>query len=218
MRLLLMDQLELILNIFVIPYLLAFSSHVFLKTRKLEPAQKRYNYGIAFFLLVYAFCRVLFLLNDLLMEETGDVSLKYGSIYVLGNFCASMATFSIMVVVEKYVIEKKFRFIPSLIILVSASMMLIFPRINSFNLVTYYVYASSLTALLIPILYLIVGFRVVGKPRVKSFLLAFALSVFMIGIMFNTGMLKDAIPIFRYLSPMTVLAGMMIFHYALLIF
>ncbi len=212
-----MESAELALLFLVFAYLIVISVHIFVKNLKLEEKVRFYYYGIAFFAITFLISRIFFLRNDIVFYQTGDIAQKQGPNYVIGSFFSTIATFGIMFVVEKYV-YKKLRFVPSIVILICAVMILVLPKLNNINLVTVYSTISSIMAMLIPLLYIRVGLQVSGKPRVKSFILAVGIVVFFIGNVFNMGLLKDLYPIFIYISPITVLAGLIVFHYGLLIY
>ncbi len=123
-----------------------------------------------------------------------------------------------MFVVEKYVIEQKLHFIPTIIILIFTALMIFLPRINGNNMVTAYTTISSAMAVIIPLLYIKVGIKVSGRSRIKSFILEIAIMVILLGNVFNMGLLKDIYPIFKILSPLTILIGFLIFHFGLLFY
>ena len=112
----------------------------------------------------------------------------------------------------------KLHFIPTIIVLIATVMMIILPRIDNMNMVTLYSTISSVMAIIIPLLYIIVGYQVSGKTRKKSFILALAIIVLFLGNFFNTGILKDVFPLFKLISPITILIGFVIFHYGLLFY
>jgi hypothetical protein len=161
--------------------------------------------------------RTFFLLNDIVYETTLNPLDKQGLFYILGSITGGFGVFGIMFVVERYV-YKKLHFIPSIIVLIFAVLMIILPRINGTNLITIYTTVGSGMAVLIPILYLIVGFQVSGHTRKKSFILAIAIFILLLGNVFNMGLLKDAFPIFKIISPLTILVGFIAFHYGLLFY
>ncbi len=212
-----MDPIEFILVILVIVYLAIFTIHVLYKCTKIEPQLKFYHYGLAFFALMFMLARIFFLLNDLVYESTLNLADKQGIYYLLGSISSGFAVFGIMYVVEKYV-YKKLHFIPTIVVLISTVMMIILPRFNDINMVTYYSTISSLMAIIIPLLYIIVGYQVSGQTRKKSFILAIAIIVLFLGNFFNSGFLKDALSIFKIVSPITILVGFIIFHYGLLFY
>jgi len=212
-----MELLEFILIICVIVYLGIFSLHIIWKCTKIEPQLKRYHYGLAFFAIMFMLARIFFLINDLVYETTLNLADKQGLYYVLGSISSGFAVFGIMVVVEKYV-YKKLHFIPSLIVLISTVLTIILPSINGENMITIYSTVSSGMAIIIPILYIIVGYQVSGHTRKKSLILATAIIILFLGNLFNMGLLKDAFPIFKLISPLTILLGFVIFHYGLLFY
>ena len=212
-----MDPLELILIILVIAYLGIFTIHILYKCTKLEPQLKYYHYGLAFFALMFMLARIFFLINDLVYEASLNPSDKQGIFYLLGSISSGLAVLGIMFVVEKYV-YKKLHFIPSIIVLISIILMILLPTINNTNMVTIYTGFGVGISVIIPILYLIVGYQVSGHTRKKSFILAFAIIILLFGNIFNMGLLKDAFPIFKILSPITILIGFITFHYGLLFY
>jgi hypothetical protein len=213
-----MDPIEFMLTILVIVYLGIFSVHILYKCTKLEPQLKYYHYGLAFFAIAFMLARIFFLFNDLVFEVTLDPADKQGLFYVLGSISSSFAVFGIMFVVEKYIIKKRLKFIPSIIILIFAVLIIVLPKIDDTNMITLYTTVSSAMAVLIPILYISVGFQVSGHTKKKSFLLAIAIIIVFLGNLSNMGQLKTAFPIFRIISPLTILIGFVIFHYGLLIY
>ncbi|MHA1294669.1 MAG: hypothetical protein ACTSQJ_18690, partial [Promethearchaeota archaeon] len=196
-----MDPIESFLVIIVLIYLGVFLCDIILKTRKMEFQVRRYYYGIALFIVMFIIARILFILNDIMYYQTGDPSYKHGFYYVLGSFIVALAAFAILFVVEKYIVDGKLHFIPSIIILISAILMLILPQIGEINMVTIYSAFVFLSSSLIPLLYIQVGLKVSGRHRKKSILLALGLIIFFIGNILNMGILKDKFSFFRYLSP-----------------
>ena len=212
-----MDPLEFILILVVILYLAVFTFHILYKCTSLEPQLKYYHYGLAFFALMFMLARIFFLLNDLFYEATLDPTQKQGMFYLSGSICSGLAVLGIMYVVERYV-YKKLHYIPTLVVLISTGLMAVLPKINETNVVTIYSTISSLMAIIIPLLYIIVGYQVSGQTRKKSFILAFAIIILFLGNLFNTGFLKDAFPLLKIISPITILIGFVIFHYGLLFY
>jgi len=213
-----MDSVELVLILLVIIYLGIFFIHLIWKSTQLEPQLKYYHYGLAFFAIMFMLTRIFFLINDFVYEATLDPLDKQGFYYILGSISGSLAVFGIMFVVEKYVIEQKLHFIPSIIVLIFTALMIFLPRINGINMVTAYTTISSGMAVIIPILYINVGIKVSGRSRIKSFILAIAILVILLGNIFNMGLLKDTYPIFKILSPLTILIGFSVFHFGLLFY
>ncbi|MHA1146846.1 MAG: hypothetical protein ACTSR8_01220 [Promethearchaeota archaeon] len=208
--------LTFFLALLVIIYLGFFFLHILWKTPKLENKLQSYYYGIAFFLIMFMICRILFLVNDIIYYATQDEEQKQGVYYILGSFVSGLAALGIMYVVEKYIMEKKNKYIPSFIIFLFSMLILIVPRLNGVNLVAIYNIVISLITAVIPFLYISVGLKVNDRPRTKSFILAFGLILFYIGNLLNMGLLKDAVPILIILSPITLILGLAIFEYGLL--
>jgi len=156
--------------------------------------------------------RTIFLINDVIYDETGDEFFYTGPPYIIGNFFASMATFGIMFAVEKYV-YKKLHFVPSLIIFISAILILVLPSVDGVSLINIYSIIAAVMGAIIPILYLIVGFQVSGETRRKSFILAVGLLIFMISLLMYIETVQEMAPIFEILSPILAIVGMAVFHY-----
>ena len=212
-----MEPLEFILIVLVIIYLGVFTIHILYKCTKLEKQLKYYHYSLAFFGLMFMLTRFFFLINDLVYEASLNPLDKQGLWYILGSITGSFGVLGIMYAVEKYV-YKKLHFIPSIIVLVFTVLMIILPRIDGTNMITIYTTIGGVMAIIVPILYLFVGFKVSGHTRKKSFILAIAIFIILLGNVFNMGLLKDIYPFFIILSPIIILIGFFIFHYGLLIF
>jgi hypothetical protein len=213
-----MDIIEFIILLSVLGYSLLFFCHLVLKSLKAEIQQKRYFIGVAVFSIGFFVTRFFLLMNDLIYPETMELSLRQGILYLLASFFAMVALFWLMYVVERFV-SSTLHYIPSIIILSSAVLIIILPKTaDGMSLVTIYTVVSGASASLIPILYLKVGFQVSGKTRKKSFLLAFGIVFLLIGNLINMGLLRKSFPILVYLSPLSILIGLVIFHFALLIY
>jgi hypothetical protein len=212
-----MEIIEFTIQLIVLGYTLLFFCHLLLKAHKSEPQQKRYFMGVAVFSLGFFLTRFFLLLNDLIYPESLELSLRQGILYLLGSFFAMIALFWLMYVVERFVYSN-LHYIPSIIILTAAVLIWILPKVNDTNLVTIYTVVSGAAATLVPILYLRVGFQVSGKTRRKSFILAFGIVLLLIGNLINMGILRKSFPILVYLSPLTILTGLIIFHIGLLIY
>lgn len=217
-----MEIIEFVLVLTFLLYICVFFVHLVWKTTKMEPEQRKYHYGIAVFLVLFLICRIFLMMNDLVADFFSNPALKQGIFYILGSFFAAVGVSVLMIVVEKYV-YKKLRFVPSAIVILSAILMLVLPRLylptGPINMVTNYSTIMGLMAIVIPILYLIVGYRATGKLRKRSFLIMIALIGFFIGNIMNTGTLRLFLPIIgMVVSPLTILISLIVFHYGLLIY
>lgn len=218
-----MYLIELILAFVVLGYILVFLSHLLWRFFHIkwviyhgeyhEKSQRYYLSGIALFLVGYFLCRLLLLFYVFTYSESDEAY----SIYVFASFFAAIGLFGIMVVVENY-IYKELKFIPSTIILICAILMLVFPMYQGTNLVVIYSLVSASMGAVIPLLYLIVGLRISGKTRKKSLLHSLGVIILIIGNGVNTGILVALFPILMYIAPITIIIGLGIFHYALLIY
>jgi len=203
-----LDIAELILFIVLIILLLIFACTILIKTKGFE--DKIYYYGMIFFLVSYSVCRILILIDDQFF--TGNWIL-----YQWGSFFGSIASFGIMFVVEKY-IYSKLHYIPSIAILGFGILMIVFPTFNETNLITYWAIFGALIAIIIPILYIYIGFKSTGALKNKCFIIAFGIIIFFIGNGLNTGALRDIIPILAIIAPLTMICGILIFQYGLLFY
>ncbi|MFX0098663.1 MAG: hypothetical protein ACFFCS_03710 [Candidatus Hodarchaeota archaeon] len=177
---------------------------------------KQFNYGIAFFSLFFMMCRISFLINDLIFEQTGDPAFKQGFFYYLGSIFASIAQFGIIYIVEKHV-YRKLHYIPTIITFFTIPLTIFLPRIGNANMITYYTITASLMNVLIPFLYLIVGLQARGRYRKRCFTISVSICLLLVGNLFNAGFIKETIHSFRYISPVVILAGIIFFHYGLIL-
>lgn len=207
-----------VLLICTLIYLMIFSVHLLVRIRNLDIANlKKYYTGIALFGFAFFTFRLIFLINDVMYDITGDEMYYAGPLYIAGNFFASIATFLILFVVEKYV-YKKLHFVPSIITLATGILILVLPSINETSMINIYGIIGALMAALIPFLYLFFGLQVSGETRKKSFMLAFSLIIFMMGILTYLETLQEALPILAYISPIITMVGLGLFHYGFLFY
>jgi hypothetical protein len=118
--------------------------------------------------------------------------------------------------VEKF-IYPKLKFIPTIGILFFAALTLIFPRLSDgTNLVSYYTLAGGAFGLLVPLLYLYVGFKSAGALKKNSFIIAIGSILFIVGKVLNWGTLQESMAIFYLIAPVLLIVGLIIFHYGIM--
>ncbi len=201
------EDIYLYLFIVITIYLGIFTCHLIIKAVKTEEEGRNYLYGIALFSGFYMISRIFLNIDLWLWGQTNTLD----PLYQWGSFFALLGFFAFMFAVEKYVYQR-LKFIPSIFILASAALVLIFPRYDSINLITYWALIASAFALLIPFLYLKVGLNSMGEVRSKSLFLAFAIIVFVIGKGLNFAIFINALPILRIIVPSIMLCGLILFH------
>ncbi|MHA1649831.1 MAG: hypothetical protein ACTSYB_06540 [Candidatus Helarchaeota archaeon] len=203
-----LSEISLYLFIFLTVYLGILTIDILYKAFKSESEKRVYLYGIAFFTILYMLCRILLIINTV-----GEYD-PHSSFYIWASFFAALGVFGLMFAVEKYIYQK-FKFIPSICVLIFSLMILIFPAYEETNLVTYWVILATSFAFLIPILYLKVGLRASGEVRKKSLYSAFGILTFLLGNGMNTGVLTEIIPIFLIFAPITMFIGLFLFRLGL---
>ncbi len=120
-----------------------------------------------------------------------------------------------MVVVERYVYQK-LKFIPSILIIICATLVLVFPSYNALNLITYWGIAAAAFGLLIPFLYLYIGLKSQEKMRSDSLFFAFAIAIFFLGKGMNVYSLLDLVPTLRIIVPVIMLCGLILIHFGII--
>jgi hypothetical protein len=198
------EDVYLYLFIVITIYLGILTTHLLIKAIRNEEG-RNYYLSIAFFGGFYMVSRILL-----------NIELVYDSytLYQYGTFFAIFGLFGFMFAVERYVFQK-LKYIPTILILISALLVLIYPfhgSPESLNLITYYGLVASVSAIFIPFLYLYVGLKSSGPVRSRSLFLAFAIAVFFIGKGLNFTSLLAAFPILRIIVPITMLCGLLLFH------
>ena len=143
------EDIYLYLFIVITIYLGIFTCHLIIKATKGEAEGRNYLYGIALFSGFYMISRI-FLNIDLWLYRATNYD---DPLYQWGSFFALLGFFAFMFAVEKYVYPR-LKFIPSFFILISAALVLIFPKYNTTNMISYWALFASAFALLIPFLYL----------------------------------------------------------------
>ncbi len=212
-----MEPITLYITIIFFVYCTIFFFHILWKSRKIDWELKYYYFGIASYIILFVISQSMFVINELLYTGGSGVPQEYYIIYIIANFIGQMAIFGIIVVVEKYVYNKM-HYIPSVITLISAILILVLPRINDVSLMIIYILIGAVVGALIPIIYFRTGFQVSGKPRNKSFIIGCGLIIFILGVLLNTYFLLELIPILAIIAPIVQFIGMAIFHYGLLLY
>ncbi|MHA1277874.1 MAG: hypothetical protein ACTSQI_08490 [Candidatus Helarchaeota archaeon] len=189
-------------------YLGFLTSHLVFKAKKAEEERQYYFYSFSLFSVLYMACRILLLIDyDPSSSEMTDF-------YIFGSFFAVLGVVGLMFAVERYV-YRKMKYIPTVCILIFASLILIIPEYNGMRLVTIWVVVGTIFAILIPFLYLKVGLQSTGVIRRNSFLIAFGILIFLLGNGMNTGFLTVRFPILLIFAPVTMLIGLLIFEFGL---
>jgi len=204
------EDIYLYLFIVITAYLGLFTCHLIIKAAKAEGEGRNYFSGIALFSGFYMISRI-FLNIDLWLYGATNYN---DPLYQWGSFFALLGFFAFMFAVEKYVYQR-LKFIPSIFILISAALVLIFPKYNTINMISYWALIASAFALLIPFLYLNVGLKSTGEVRSKSLFLAFAIIIFVIGKGLNFAIFINALPLLRIIVPTIMLCGLILFHIGL---
>ena len=189
-------------------YLVILTFFLIYRAKRAEQERKYYFISIAFFTCLYTLCRVL-LIIDLILQIP-----PLSPFYIYGSFCAILGVAGLMIAVEKFVYHK-FKYIPSIGVLIFAALVVLVPGTSDTKLVTYWVSMGTFFAILIPILYLKVGLKSVGEIRKNSFYIAFGILVFLIGNAMNMGLLTALYEIFFILAPITMLIGLILFQMGL---
>ncbi len=203
-------MIEFISNLLMVclfVYLAAFAINIFLRVKTIESALRYYYLGIAAYFIFFIISQSIFVVNDLVVTE--DTRL-YDALYLTGNFLGHIGLIVLMFVVEKNVYDK-LKFIPTILILISAILEIIF-----FDYMFFFVILLLIVATLIPIIYIRVAFQTTGTTRLKGLLHGTGLIVFMLGILFNSYTFLSISKVFYIIGPTMEIAGAVIFHYALL--
>jgi hypothetical protein len=197
----------LMISLFV--YLGLFATHIIIRNQKIESGLKYYFYGIATYFIFFIISQSMFLVNDIFIEEA---TLTYEVLYILGNFLGHIGLLVLMFVVEKQVYNN-LKYIPTIIILISAILELIF-----FEYMIIFIVILLLTATVIPMIYIGVAIQTTGTTRTKGLFHGIGLIFFMLGILFNTYFMLNILKAFYIIGPIMQFLGVAIFHYALLFY
>ena len=190
-------------------YLTIFACHILIRNQNVESDLRYYFYGIAAYFVFFIVSQSIFMVNSMAFKEE---TLTYQVLYILGNFLGHIGLLLLMYVVEKHIYDK-LRYIPTIIILLSAILELIF-----FEYMFLFIVLLLVTATLIPIIYIGVAIRTTGKTKIKGILNGVGLIIFMLGILFNTYFMLSLSVAFYFLGPIMEFLGVAIFHYALLFY
>ncbi len=191
-------------------YLAILTVHLIIKAMKSEDRRKNFYLSIAVFSGAYFICRIMLTINYFLGWDPHSDLYVWATAFVLVGFAGLMYS------VEKFIFTK-LKFIPTICTLIFAALCVIFPRTASgTNLVTYWSLAGGAFGILVPLLYLYVGFKSAGALRKNSFIIFWGTILFTIGKTMNTVMFQEALPILYPLAPILMLVGLLIFHYGIM--
>jgi len=205
-------MIQLISNVIMISlyiYIAIFALHIIIRNQRVESGLKYYFYGVAAYFSFFIISQSMFLANDIFFTEG---TLIYEFLYILGNFLGHIGLLLLMYVVEKQ-IYNNLKFIPTIIILISAVLEIIF-----FEYMIIFIIILLLTATIIPIIYIGVAIQTTDKTRTKGILHGVGLIIFMLGILFNTYFMLSIFIAFYIIGPVMQILGAAIFHYALLFY
>jgi hypothetical protein len=191
-------------------YLAILTIHLIIKANKSEDRRQNFYLSIAVFSGAYLICRVMLTINYF---QGGD---PHSDLYIWATALVLVGFAGLMFSVEKF-IYTKLKFIPTICILIFAALCIIFPRTSSgTNLVTYWSIFGGMFGILVPLLYLYVGFKSAGALRKNSFIIFWGTTLFVIGKTMNTVMFQEALPILYILAPIIMIIGLIIFHYGIM--
>ena len=201
------QQISVILFCVLSVYLGFLTIHLVSKAKKAEEERKFYFLSIAFFSALYMVCRILMVIDAI------DEYPKLSPLYIYGSFFAVLGVVGLMFAVERYVYQK-LKYLPTICIFIFSLLIILIPG-DATSLVTYWVIIGTAFAILIPILYLKVGFNSTGEIRKNSYSIAIGILIFLVGNGINAGDLTTAIEIFFILAPIAMMIGLVMLQIGL---
>jgi len=202
------QQISVIIFCVLSIYLGFLTIHLVSKAKKAEEERKYYFLSIAFFSALYMVCRILMVIDAI--DEYPPLS----PLYIYGSFFAVLGVVGLMFAVERYVYQK-LKFLPTICIFIFSLLIILIPGDLTTKLVTYWVIIGTAFAILIPILYLKVGFNSTGEIRKNSYYIAIGILIFLVGNGINAGVLTSAIEIFFILAPIAMMIGLVMLQIGL---
>ena len=197
------EEIYLYLFIILTIYLGVITAHCIFIAFKRKPEQKYYYIGISLFTGFYMVARILLNYN---LAIKGD---PYYVLYQIASFLSMLGLLGLMIVVEKYIYQK-LKYIPSLCILIFTALILIYPRSNGTNLITFWAIGGAIFAIIIPLLYLHVSFNSIGELRTKIFYIIVSLVIFLVGKGMNIDFLLDIFLIFLIMARSFIIYGLIL--------
>ena len=201
------QQISVVLFCVLSVYLGFLTIHLVSKAKKAEEERKYYFLSIAFFSVLYMVCRILMVIDAI--DEYPPLS----PLYIYGSFFAVLGVVGLMFAVERYVYQK-LKYLPTICIFIFSLLIILIPG-DATSLVTYWVIIGTAFAILIPILYLKVGFNSTGEIRKNSYYVGIGILIFLVGNGINAGDLTTAIEIFFILAPIAMMIGLVMLQIGL---
>lgn len=167
--------------ILVIIVLSVFIILFYLKSRGKDRTSQNYLYGIILFLVVYILSR---------FGEIFRIFVSSEFLWYMENLVGIISIMLLIFIVELYVLEKKSKFILTLIQLIFLILAIIFRYFDvpfmGLTLGTWALYGSSAPALFIPAVYFFFAGKTSGETRKKALWAGIGFILFFLGIVIKT--------------------------------
>ena len=192
----LQSEAEILRNLHIIAYSVVIVSFLliailFAFKMKGKPKNiKNYILGIVIFLTFYAVSRVMELTRMLISLILGTIDPDLGiALYLAGAIFGTVAVAIVLFVLEKYILEKKTKYILTILTISLLILSLIFnPRGSATGIGKIFLYISSAPALSIPIIYFYIGFKTSGDTRKRSITAGIGFLIAFFGIIVDTAL------------------------------
>lgn len=177
-----LDTTHIITLLIVICSFLIIAILFSFKLKDKPRSAKNYIIGIILFMILYAISRTCELSKIIIgLDDPYDTTLTIRTVlYLMSAIFGTVAVFILLVVLERYILEKKTKFIFSILTISFLILALIFnPSGGPVNLGKFFLYLSSIPALSIPLIYFYFGYKTTGVTRKRAieagigFLIAF---------------------------------------------
>jgi len=192
----LQSETEILNNIHIIAFLVVIATFLIiavlfsLKMKRKPKNIKNYIRGIVIFMIFYAISRMAEVSKMLFSIFIGTIDPTIADIlWYMGAIFGAVALFVLLLVLERYILERKTKFILSILtisLLILA--ILLDPQAGATSPGKILLYLSSAPALSIPIIYFYIGYKTSGDTRRRSIMAGIGFMIAFLGIIVDTAL------------------------------
>jgi hypothetical protein len=175
--------LLLIIKFFLVIFL---ARELYGKYKRLGYFEQDFLFAFFVFMVSLFISRIFYIIFDFgLTQYDIDKYVSYALFWKLGGFIGGVGLFFVLITIERAILKYKLKGIPSIIILISFIIVLIYPinTLSEFQLLHIIIILSLSLTYMIPIIFVYMGIRA-PEIRKVSFILALGVILFLSGLVF----------------------------------
>lgn len=178
--------LKIIVALVVIGSFLSLMLLFLIKRKDKSDKERIYLLGISIFFLLYAISRIADL-TIILSNEYQEYEIRNIPIDIFVSITGALALLALILSLEYAVLNKKTKFIFSIVETVFIIFALIFsPTEGRISVGRIFIYLASAPAIIIPIIYFYIGYQTSGETKIRAIGAGIGFIIAFLGIVINT--------------------------------